>query len=162
MISFIPAKSPKGSSMQVDFSKEEYRTLLEILEIADWVLFAHRTDEPEDRKKYRNFEQKIFRFAEELGFGNLITYDEEMGKYFPTREHDENSPVRPFIEEFEEENFWDELVDRLADRDMLHVIGEKKLLSMTREQRFRAHFDFEERYQEEFEKHGIKRLEIKD
>jgi hypothetical protein len=162
MISFIIAKSPKGSSMQVDFSKEEYRTFLEILEIADWVLFAHRTDEPENRKKYHNFEQKIFRFAEEMGFRNLIMYDEEMGKYFPTREHDENSSVMPFIEEFEEATFWDELADRLADRDMLRKIGEKKLLSMTREQRFLAHCDFEEKYQEEFQKHGIERLEIRD
>jgi hypothetical protein len=38
---------------------------------------------------------------------------------------------------------------------------EGKNISMTREQRFKAHFDFEERYQEEFEKHGIERLEIK-
>jgi hypothetical protein len=148
--------------MQIEFSKEEYRTFLEILEIANWVLFVHRTDEPEDRKKYHNFEQKIFRFAEEIGFGNLIIYDEKMGKYFPTREHDENSSVRPFIEEFEEATFWDELSDRLADRDMLHELGENKLLSMTTEQRFMAHFDFEEKYQEEFQKHGIDRLEIKD
>jgi hypothetical protein len=36
----------------------------------------------------------MFSFAEELGFGNLVMYDEETDKYFPTREHDENSPVR--------------------------------------------------------------------
>jgi hypothetical protein len=162
MISFNPAKSPKGNIMQIGFSKGEYRTLLEIIEIADWVLFAHRTDEPENRKKYCNFTQKIFSFAEALGFGNLIMYDKEMKRYFPTREHDENSPVRPFIEEFEEATFWDELVDRLAERDMLHELGEKKLLSMTREQRFRAYFDFEERYQKEFEKHGIEMLEVRE
>lgn len=147
--------------MQIDFSKEEYRTFLEILEIADWILFAHRTDEPEDRKTYQDFEQKVFSYAEAFGFGDLIVYDEEMGKYFPTREHDENSPVRPFIDEFENETFWDELADRLADRDMLRELGESKLLSMTREQRFRTHLDFEERYHKEFEEHGIERLEIK-
>jgi len=30
--------------MKIDFSKEEFHTLLGILEIADWVLFAHRSD----------------------------------------------------------------------------------------------------------------------
>jgi hypothetical protein len=45
---------------------------------------------------------------------------------------------------------------------MLHELGEKKLLSMTREQRFRAYFDFEERYQKEFEKHGIEMLEVRE
>jgi len=151
---------PKGNKMQIDFSKEEYSTFLEILEIANWVLFAHRTDEPEDRKRYQDFEQKIFSYAETLGFGDLIMYDEELDRYFPTREHDENSPARPFIDEFEDETFWGELIDRLSDRSMLREIGESKLLSMDQEERFKALLDFEEKYEGEFEEHGIERLEI--
>ena len=147
--------------MQIDFSKEEYHTLLGILEIANWVLSAHRTDEPEDRKEYRDLEQKIFDYAEAFGFGDLITYDKEYDRYFPTRKHDDNSSVRPFIDEYEDETFWEELVERFADRDMLREIGEMKLLSMNQEERFKAHLDFEEKYQEEFEEHGIERLEIK-
>ena len=146
--------------MQIDFSKEQYRTFLGILEIADWVLFAHRTDEPEDRKRYHDFEQKIFSHAEAFGFSNLIMYDDELGEYFPTREHDENSPVRPFIDEFEDATLWDELIERLANRDMLHKLGEKKIQSMTREQRLRAYLDFEGKYEQEFEKHGVERLQI--
>ncbi len=148
--------------MQIDFSKEEHSTFLEILEIAHWVLFAHRTDEPEDRKTYQEFEQNIFGYAEALGFGDLIMYDEEFEKYFPTREHDENSPARPFIDEFENETFWSELIERLAGRDMLRVLGDTKILKMTQEERFMAHHDFEEKYEEEFEEHGIERLEIRD
>ena len=148
--------------MQIDFSKEEYRTFLGILEIADWILFANRGDEPEDRKKYQDFEQKIFAFAESLGADDLIVYDEEHKKYYPTSEHDENSPVRPFIEEFENDSFWTELADRLAKRDMLREIGEAKLLRMAHHDRFMAHQDFEQKYHEEFEKHGVERFEIKD
>ena len=148
--------------MQIDFSKEEYSTFLEILEIATWVLLAHRANEPENRKKYQDFEQKIFSYAETLGFGDLIMYDEELVKYFPTREYDENSPVRPFIEEFEDETFWGELTDRLADRDMLRTLGDKKILKMTPEERFMTHHDLEKKYVEEFEEYGIERLEIRD
>ena len=77
-----------------------------------------------------------------------------------TRECEENSPARPYIDEFEEETFWDELIDRLANRDILREIGEKKLLSINKEERMKIYFDFEERYQEEFEEHGVERLEI--
>ena len=147
--------------MQIDFSREEYRTLLEIIEIADWVLFAHRTDTPKSLQKYSDLGQKILGFAEELGFGNLIAYDKELGKYFPTREDDENSPARPLIEEFENASFWEELIERLIDRDMLREFGEKNLLSMTRQQRFEAYFKFEEKYQKEFEQHGIERIRIR-
>ena len=148
--------------MQIDFSKEEYGTFLEILEITNWILFAHRTDEPENRKRYRDFEQKIFSYAEAFGFGDLIMYDEEDDKYYPTREHDENSPARPFIDEYEDETFWEELMDRLSNRDMLREIGERKLLSMDQEERFKVYLDFEEKYEEEFEQYGIERLEIND
>ena len=151
----------KGSDMQIDFSKEEYSTFLEILEIAHWVLFAHRTDEPQDRKRHKDFEQKIYSYVEALGFGDLITYDEELESYFPTREHDENSPARTFIDEFENETFWSELIERLAEMEMLRTLGEKKVLKMTPEERFRANYDFEQKYEKEFEEHGIERLRIR-
>lgn len=164
MIQLNPDNSllPKGNKMQIDFSKEEYGTFLEILEIAHWVLFAHRTDEPEDRKRYQDFEQKIFSYADLMEFNHLIEYSEEYERYFPTREHDENSPARPFIDEFENETFWSELIERLAERDMLQTLDEDEILEMTTEERFKAHIDFEEKYEEEFEEHGIDRLEIKE
>ena len=164
MIQLNPDNSSvsKGSNMQIDFSKEEYSTFLEILEIAHWVLLAHRTDEPEDRKRYQDFEQKIFGYADVMGFDDLIKYDEELERFFPTREHDVNSPARPFIDEFENETFWSELIERLAERDMLQTLGDKKILKMTTEERFKAHYDFEEKYGKEFEEHGIERLEIRE
>ncbi len=162
MIQLNPDNSPvsKGSDMQIDFSKEEYSTFLETLEIAHWVLFAHRTDEPEDRKRHKDFEQKIYSYAEALGFGDLITYDEELECYFPTREYDENSPARTFIDEFENETFWSELIERLAEVEMLRTLGDKKILKMTIEERLKTHYDFEQKYEKEFEEHGIERLRI--
>jgi hypothetical protein len=98
--------------MQIELSTAEYCTLLGVLEIADWVLFAHCSGEPSDRKEYRDFEQKIFGYAEAFGFGNLIVYDQKQKEYFPTLERDENSPVRPFIVEFEEHD-----IDRLGIKE---------------------------------------------
>jgi hypothetical protein len=148
--------------MQIDFSKDEYYALLGILEIANWVLFAHKTDEPEDRKVYKDLEQKIYSFAETFGFDDLIMFDKKYKEYFPTRKQDDNSPVRSFIDEFENDSFWDELIDRLSERDIQRDIGEKKLQSMTREERLKKYLKYEQSYQEEFEEHGIDRLGIRD
>lgn len=63
--------------MQIELSKAEYHTLLGVLEIADWVLFAHRSDRPSDKEEYRCFEQKVFGYAEAFGFGHLIEYVEK-------------------------------------------------------------------------------------
>ena len=148
--------------MQIELSEAEYRTLLGVLKIADWVLFAHRSDQPSDRKEYHDFEQKIFGYAEAFGFGNLIEYVEKHQEYFPTPEHEENSPVQPFIDEFENHTFWNELVDRLATRDVLRELGEEKVQAMDPRERFMTHQDYEQKYDEEFEEHGIERLAIEE
>jgi hypothetical protein len=148
--------------MQIELSTEEYRTLLGVLEIADWVLFAHRSDRPNDRKEYHDFEQKVFGYAGAFGLDNLIEYVQKHQEYFPTQEYEENSPVQPFIDEFEDHVFWRELVDRLATRDMLRELGEKKVQAMAPKERFMALQDHERRYSEEFEGHGLERLGIKE
>lgn len=151
----------KGNPMQIELSRDEYKTLLGILEISFWVLRAHHTQEPEDRKKFHDFEQKIYGYAKEMGFDELIQFDEDHQMFFPTRQHDDNSEVRPFIDEFENDSFWVELIDRLSNRDTLRKYGQAKLSQMSTEDRFKAMFEFEEKYEREFEQHGISRMEIK-
>ena len=146
--------------MQIELSKAEYRTLLGVLEIAHWVLFAHRSDRPADRQAYRDFEQKVFGHAEAFGCGDLIEYVEQYKEYFPTAEYEENSHVQSFIDEFENHNFWAELLDRLAARDMFRELGEEEIEAMDDRERLTKRLDYESRYNEEFQKHGVERLEI--
>ncbi len=87
--------------MKMNIATKEYLTLLEILEIADWVLHAHHSEERSETGKYRDFEQKVFSHAKDRGYENLIEYDEELGAYFPTRELEDTSPAMEFIREFE-------------------------------------------------------------
>jgi hypothetical protein len=146
--------------MKINFTKKDYLTLLEILHIAAWVLHAHRTDEPEDQKKYREFEQWIFSFAKGYGCENLVDFDSKSGRYWPTREHDVASPVMAFIEEYNDETFWDELKDRLVDRDLCRELGEQKFSSLPIEQRFAKEEPYINKYEKEFETYGITRLQI--
>ena len=57
--------------------------------------------------------------AKEMGFANLVEYDPEMGKYFPTREYDETNVVMDAIVDYDNESFWEELMERLATRDLI-------------------------------------------
>ena len=159
MIKFDPNNK---SNMQIEFSKDEFRTFLEVLEIADWVLNSHQTDAQDDREEYSDFEQKIFSHAEAYGFDDLIEYNEEDEKYYPTNKHDDNSNVMPFVKEFEEDSFWEELAERMAKRDMFRELGEEKVLSMTQEEQFLVFHDYHEKYMDEFEAHDLDRLEVKE
>jgi len=93
-----------------------------------------------------------------MGFDELVDYASHLKRYFPTREFEETSPGREFIREFEDDTFWDELVQRLVERDLIRQAGEEKLLSMTPEERFEAEEHLEKRYADEFYNNGLENL----
>jgi MFS transporter, OFA family, oxalate/formate antiporter len=63
--------------MQVSITKKEYKTLLEILEIAGWVLSAHKTEKDPRTQKFRDLEQKFFALAADMGYPDFFEYDED-------------------------------------------------------------------------------------
>jgi hypothetical protein len=65
-----------------------------------------------------------------------------------------------FIEKFENKSFGEDLIDRLAQRDLIRELGEEKILSLDPLDRMEKEDPFREKYEEEFEIHGIDRLEI--
>jgi hypothetical protein len=148
--------------MKINITKKEYQTLMEVLEMADWVLHAHKTEEPEETKKYRDFEQKIYKLAKDFGCDHLIEYDRELQEYFPTAQFEETNPAMGYLEEFEDDSFWEELTERLVERDLLRELGEKEFQGLEPMDRVVREEPFRIRYEEEFEAYGIDRLEIKD
>jgi hypothetical protein len=147
--------------MKIDITKKEYRALLDIFYIADWVLHSYKTEEGPETEEYRNLEQKFFSFAQEMGFANLVEYDSEMKEYFPTREYDETNVVMEAIVEYDNESFWEELMERLAMRDLILKEGKEKVMAMDDDKRLAKMEELREKYAAEFERHGISRIIIK-
>ena len=145
---------------QIEFSNEEYRLLLDMVYIADWVMNAHEVEQQEETKPYGKLEQKLLSLAKDFGFGEYIDWDEELQKYFPTRGFEEERPAMGFIDKFEDDSFWEELVARLAERDAERKYGQKKLARMGLEERIKKIDEFEEKYWAEFEENGLDRLQI--
>lgn len=149
-----------GVWMKVNITKKEYRTLLDMLGIANWVLHAHRNEDAPRTAPYRELEQKFFKLAADFGFESLFVYDEEEGRYFPTPEFDEEGPMLTFMDEYNDETFWKELVERLAMRDVLSHIGQKEFHDMEVEERLSKLDAAIDVYENEFAKNGLNRLAI--
>jgi hypothetical protein len=147
--------------MKIEITKEEYRVLLDVFHIADWVLHSHKMEEGMETEKYRNLEQKFFSYAQKMGFADLVEYDPEMKEYFPTREYDENNDVMQAIVEYDNETFWEELTERLAMRDLIVQEGKEKVMAMDDDERLVKTEKLREKYGTEFEQHGISRISIK-
>ena len=143
--------------MKINFTKNEYRLLLDMVEMAEWVLNSHRTDPSDEVKEYSEVYQKILSHAKEMGFENLITYDENLDGYYATAEYEESEHMR-YIEEFEDDVFWEALPHRLAVRDLVEQFGEKGYREMEFEERVSKILDLEEIYNKELEENGIDNL----
>ena len=146
--------------MNINIAKKEFKTLLDILKIADWVLHSTKIEKDPETEEYRKLEQKLLSLAREKGLKHLVEYSAKTGEYYQTDEVD--SPVMHFIDEYDNEIFWDELSDRLAIRDLFRVEGEEKVKKMKFDERFTKIETLRENYFGEFEKNGIERIKIEE
>jgi hypothetical protein len=144
--------------MELSFSKNELKALVELAVMADWVMTAHDIEDDERKDPYLKLVQKIYAFAHKNGMNNEIEFLDDIKEYFPDENWEEKSQARSFINEFEEKTFWDELVEKLAEREM------NRKLQNRQPDNFQQHMEmFEEfaaKYAEEFAANGIDNLDI--
>ncbi len=144
--------------MKINFTKREYRTLLEMLYLADWMLHAHVAGHTEDA--YHTLEQKIMSFASEFGCEDLVEHSKSFNEYFPTRTFEEAGAIRGYINDYNDATFWDELISRLAERDIFRKHTDEELNRMTGEDRGTLFWQSEKHYADEFSINGLDRIKI--
>ena len=104
--------------MRIDFSKEEYRALVEVFSLTGMVLDAHGRGQVPEKKAFYELEQKIYASCDDFGSGDLIRRDERSNEL--ARKWDEKSPERMvrIYDQFVDDAFWEELIIRMAGRDL--------------------------------------------
>ena len=143
--------------MKINFTKNEYRQLVTMIEIADWVMNAHDSEEREDTKEYRILRNKILAFADEMGMKGC--YEKEGDTYYETLEYEENSEQSLFIEAFEEDSFWEQLISKLVSRDYNLQYGEEENADL--ETRTKRIIEIRNRYEQEIDQFGLINFVIK-
>lgn len=143
--------------MKIECTKEEFKALLDLVCAGNILINGTRSQE-ERIESYANMEQTIFKMAEEFGLGELIEYHEEFKEYMPTHEYEEDT-FNEYIDEYDTQVFWDELVMRLARRDALNYAGDVDQ-NITKAALKEMQTGLEDKYQEEIEEHGIMNLKI--
>lgn len=102
--------------MQLELSKKEFRRLLDMVYIGNWILNATRG---EDRfADYDKVESKLFAAARDHGMGILA--EMYQGETVPSRAFVEGG-IHEAIMEYENNVFFDILAEDLARRDMNDV-----------------------------------------
>ena len=149
--------------MKIDLSKEQYRSLLDILHIAEVIISGHRRQEDPRTASHRKLLQALYARAGEAGFGDLFEYHPAEQKHHPTGEFENEALSHALIDEFVDHAFWDQLISRLTTRDAaLNAGGRERLLAMSDSEREALEKPINERYISEFSQHGIENLEVVD
>lgn len=143
--------------VHVELTRSQFRALLKAVYLGEHMANGFRIGE-ERLQEFSEIRHTLLALAEKLGFNDLVEYDEELKDHFPTKEFDE--AMDPFIEDFEEESFWEELSYRLAVRDLVREFGEKRLKKMSRLEYAHELFARQDKYAEEETTYGLDRLEI--
>ncbi|MEO0088698.1 MAG: hypothetical protein ABIK77_05680 [candidate division WOR-3 bacterium] len=129
------------------FKKEELETLLKLIYLGNWLANANREEE-RTIKKFEELKDQILSLI-----GNNIKEKYENLKY--------DNEIINIIEEYNEITFWDLLITRLAERDMILEYGEEEIKNLSEEEYKKIHLEYQQKYYQEFFENGLWNLMIK-
>ena len=133
--------------MQLDLTKKEFRRLLDMVYIGNWILNSTRGD---DRiADYDDLESKLFSLCRGQGMQALVEKWE--GVDVPSRAFSDGG-IHEAIMDYEDTVFYEILAEELARRDM-----SAEQISQDDTEELNARM---EEYFAEFEKHGIENVKV--
>jgi hypothetical protein len=148
--------------MKIEFSREEYRALVEVFSLSGMVLDAYGRGQVPEKKAFYELEQKIYASCDDFDSRDLIRRDEQSNEL--ARKWDEKSPERMVrtYDQFVDDAFWEELINRMAARDLQtemtwagvvdEALGEEKWQKRKSE--------LERKYENEFRASGLGGLRL--
>ena len=99
--------------MQLELTPKEFRRLLDLVYIGNWVLNSTRGD---DRfKDYDDLESKLFGLCRSVGMGALV--ERWQGENVPSQAYTEGG-IHEAIAYYEDNVFYEILAEELSRRDM--------------------------------------------
>lgn len=147
--------------MTLDLTPAQYETLLKLVYLGEWMANGIRVDEERDERVHQAA-QHFYSYADEAGSPSLVEYDKKYRQYFPTGALDEDPEVMRFREEYDDEVFWDELIEKLSMRDFIGRYGEQRWFSSGMNEASDLQGSFIKKYIDEFEANGIENLVLRE
>ena len=139
--------------MNLSLNPKDYRKLVELAYLGEWLINAHHEPEYADEAAGHVLQKLLAAPGLED-----VTRDEETGEYLMNTDWIEKL-YEHFILDYDDHVFWDELTERLAQRDLARKRG-VGLEEINRDDDLLELKPLEDRYHQELEDRGIERIEI--
>ena len=150
--------------MKIDFTQEEYRSLVDLLSLAGCMLEGYGRGEDPRKAACFKVEQKLLSYAEDAGCRDLIERDAETGTYLRRWSEDRKENAVAWLYQYNDDLFWEELIIRMAERDFkslraVEEVGKEPLPEKEKPNRL---MELEKHYEEEFVANGLDNLVLRN
>jgi hypothetical protein len=142
----------------IKLTPQQYEDLLKVVYLGNYLVNNYRPDQPVDR--FDALESYLFSLAKEFGLDRAMDMDEETGEAYPSEEFSQAQDINLYLDDFIENTFWDELINRLTSRDLFRKYGQQIMESLPWEELKKKEEPVFQRYTEEIETYGMENLEI--
>jgi len=146
--------------MQIELTREQYRELVHTILAGTYVREAvEEWQGSPDWERLGKLEEYILSFAGQFASEDMVQRVD--GEWIPTTEVTDQ--MENTIDEYNDIEFWDQLSSRLGQRDAERTMTsqERRELETMGQYPDRV-YDFFNKWTEEFEEHGVDRLEVKE
>ena len=141
--------------MHLRVSDDELATLVEMVSLATEMAALNPNDAGQaGYARFEEVENKVLEAAKSTELTGIIGFDMERGKNRVTEKFQENAYFQECFNEVRNAVFWEELMIRLAERDLIREIGPATHEALNEEERRKKAAPLEKRYWEEFQKDG--------
>lgn len=141
--------------MNVQLQPDEYRKLIELAYLGEWMINAHHDPDFQDEAAGQALQKLLAAHPSED-----VTQDAETGEYLMNTDWTERL-YDDYVLDYDDHVFWDELIERLAQRDLAKD-RDVRLEDISRDEDLFELRPLEERYRQELEEHGLDRLNIRE
>ncbi len=142
--------------MDLNLTREQYEKLLELVYLGNWLINAYRTDDY--LEDYSDVVSLIFSQAGKAGLEEKAVRDERGEKYLPSFDFEES--LHDYIGEYDSFCFWEELINRLAEREAIKEFGSLPLDKIDLDEFLEKKNKYLRVYEQEVEENGLKNFEL--
>lgn len=105
----------------LELTETQMQDLLQMIYLGEWMTQAYGNNE--HAQEYEELIQKLYAIAHNNGIESDVEFDKKMGGYVPTNEFE--TYCDELIQQYDEHTFWEELIMRLATKELMEQGGEQ-------------------------------------
>ena len=150
-----------SKKLTIELTIAHFKILLKSVYLGEWMANAFRTD---DRKKeYELIQNLVFSHCKDIGLEKYVSHEESDGShYYPTADFEESMDVDNLIEEYNDDLFWDELAERLGEKEFFKKYSKEEILNMNEVEWYTKLYECIGKFYNEFAMNGLDRLGIEE